>query len=239
MRKFLFLLCLLPSIGISQTKNVMYVERITPKADKIAEFEKAIAAHAQKYHTGDWKWRVSQVQTGPDAGSYVIVEGPSSWTDQDTRGDLGAEHTADWNKLFGTTTTGKIEAMAMVYRADLSSGQLTDFAEKNAITHVYPRIGFGGKVEANLRKAKKVWDASGQTVIVYESSSSGEPQFIVVYRYKTGWKERETSFRKPFTERYNETYGPNSYDEYLETIQRFTSRVWSEMILYRADLSSK
>ena len=52
--KMIFFLCMLiPIAGISQTKNVISTHRVFPKMDKALEFEKAIAAHAQKYHTGD------------------------------------------------------------------------------------------------------------------------------------------------------------------------------------------
>ena len=47
MRKFFFLLMLIPILGISQTKNVGHAFRVFPKPDKIAEFEKAFTAHAQ------------------------------------------------------------------------------------------------------------------------------------------------------------------------------------------------
>lgn len=239
MKRLSLLLLLIPMVGSSQEKNVVRIERITPKADKIMEFEKALAAHAQKYHTGDWKWRVSQTDTGPDAGSYIIAEGPASWTDGDNRGDLGAEHMADWNKLFGTLTTGQLQSIALVYRPDLSSGKLTDYADKSSVNHVFPRPGYGGKLEANYKKAKQVWEAAGQTILVYQANSSGEPQFVVVTRHKTGWKEKEASFLKAFPDRYNEIHGADSFDEYLETIQRFTSNSWGEMVHFRADLSSK
>lgn len=98
MRK-IFLLCLLvPVLGLSQNKNILSTFRAFPKVDKVLEFEKALAAHAQKYHTGDWKWRVLEIQSGPDAGGYHIVEGPASWDAIDKRGNLGDEHNADWNK---------------------------------------------------------------------------------------------------------------------------------------------
>ena len=92
MRKILLLCILLPLLGIGQTKNVINAFRISPKPEKNAEFEKAFAAHAQKYHTGNWKWRVYEIQTGPDAGGFHIIEGPLSWGEFDSRGDLGAEH---------------------------------------------------------------------------------------------------------------------------------------------------
>ena len=73
MRK-IFLLCMLvPLFGISQNQTVVNSSRYFPKVDKVQEFEKALTAHIQKYHSGDWKWRVYEIQTGPDAGGYHIV----------------------------------------------------------------------------------------------------------------------------------------------------------------------
>jgi hypothetical protein len=241
MKRLLLLLLMFPLLGYSQEKNVLSIERITPKADKIMEFEKAMSAHALKFHTGDMKWRVSESMTGPETGSFIITEGPASWADGDTQAERTAEHMTDWNRIFGTLTTGRIEASSLVFRAELSSGNLTDYAEKSSITHLFPRMGFGGKVEANLKKAKKVWEAAGQTVLVYQAISSGEPQYIIVARHKTGWKEKDPKFfgGKTFPERYNDVNGADSFDEYVESIQRFTSKSWGEMLRFRADLSSK
>ena len=119
-----FSFLLIPAIGFGQDKNVISVERIFARPDKIAEFEKALAAHAQKYHTGDWKWRVSEIASGPDSGGYAISEGPNTWTTLDTRGTLGAEHTADYQKNIAPLTTGQGGSAYMVFRADLSTAQL-------------------------------------------------------------------------------------------------------------------
>lgn len=97
MKKFLLLLTLVPFFGMSQ-KNVMYTQRLFPKVDKVLEFEKAISAHSQKFHTGEWSWRVSEIVSGPDAGGYQVSEGPSSWDAIDSRGNLGAEHNNDFHK---------------------------------------------------------------------------------------------------------------------------------------------
>lgn len=56
MRKLIFLvLTALPFFSFSQEKNVISASRYFPKQDKVPAFEKALAAHAQKYHTGTWK----------------------------------------------------------------------------------------------------------------------------------------------------------------------------------------
>ena len=105
---FLFVM-LAPFCSIGQTKNVISTHRVFPKMDKVAEFEKALAAHAQKYHTGDAHWRVFAIQSGPDFGGYHITEGPTSWAGEDARGDLGADHMLDWNKNIAVHLTMKLQ----------------------------------------------------------------------------------------------------------------------------------
>ena len=63
MRKIFLLLLLIPLFGISQTKTILTTSRYFSKPDKVQEFEKALAAHAQKYHKGDWHWRVWSIES--------------------------------------------------------------------------------------------------------------------------------------------------------------------------------
>lgn len=239
MKLLLLLCCLLPLLGISQSKNVISTNRLFPKTDKVQEFEKALTAHAQKYHKGNWSWRVSEILSGPDAGGYSITEGPNSWADLDERNDISPEHTADFAKIVAPLTTEKTSSSFFVYRPELSTTQLTNFTDKIAITHVYIKPGFGPAYEEVIKKVKKAWEAGNQTMAVYESSSSGAPEFIIVSRYKDGWKERDSSYRKPFKERYNTVNGENSFDSYLQDIQKYVERSWGELLIYRKELSSK
>ncbi|MGL2964241.1 hypothetical protein ACSVH2_10525 [Flavobacterium sp. RSB2_4_14] len=238
MKKILLLLALVPIIGLSQTKNVITASRVFAKNGKTLELEKAIAAHAQKYHTGEWKWRVFEILSGPDAGGYHIVEGPNSWAEIDSRNNLGDVHMADWVKSVEALTEGRQSSSFSVYREDLSAAKLTDFTDKIAVNHIYPKQGEFDKVESRLKKLKKVWEASGQNVVVYQASSSGAPQLSIVTRYKTGWKERETGFLKPMKERYDAIYGEGAYQEWMEETSP-TEKSWGEMLSFRPDLSSK
>lgn len=237
-RIFLFFL-LLPLFGIGQNKNVVNANRVFPKVDKVLEFEKALAAHAQKYHTGDWKWRVWEIQSGPDAGAYHISEGPTNWEAIDGRGNLGAEHNTDWNKNVAIYLTERGSSSYFVFQDSLSTVALTDYSDKINITHWFPKIGWGGKLNDIIKLTKKVWQAGGESVAVYTASSSGPAQYTIVTRYKQGLKERTMGFRKPFKERYEAINGPDSFDEYLATIRDYLTDSWSELLFYRADLSSK
>ena len=239
MRKFFLFLMLIPLLGLSQAKNVGNAFRVFPKPDKIAEFEKAFAAHAQKYHTGEWKWRVFEVQSGPDAGGFHVVEGPLTWEQLDGRGDLGAEHTADWNKNVSPLTTGMGTTGYSTFNEELSTVKLADYANKIIINHAYPKPGMIKKLTDLTKKLKKVWEASNESVAVYNVVNSGEPQLIAVTRLKNGLKELDPSFRKPMPERYEAVYGEGSWEDYLEDYAEAVERRWSEMLFYRADLSSK
>lgn len=239
MKKVLVLLMLAPFMAASQEQIVVNSSRYFCKQDKVAEFEKSLTAHVQKYHNGDWKWRVYSIDTGPDAGGYMIVEGPKSWTQFDTRGDLGAEHTADWNKNVSAFLIDKYSSFYLQYHEDLSTVAVGDFSDKISVNHVYAKPGRGMMVEENLKRLRKVWQEGSQTVAVYTSESSGPSQYVLVTRYKQGLKEREPGFRKPFRERYEAIHGKDGYSVYLASIQDNTDNSWTELLSLRKDLSSK
>jgi hypothetical protein len=239
MKKSFLLFMLIPFIGVSQTKNVASTFRAFPKADKVLEFEKALAAHAQKYHTGDWKWRVFSIQSGPDANGYHITEGPLSWDLIDGRGELSTEHNNDWNKNVAIYITDRGSASYSEFQDTLSTVTMTDYADKINITHWYPKIGLGPKIRAEIARMKKAWQSGGESVAVYTSSSSGPIQFSLVTRYKQGLKEKNTGFRKSFVERYEAANGAGSYQNFLNTLNENLNESWSELLFYRADLSSK
>jgi hypothetical protein len=238
--KILFLLSMLiPFMGISQTKNVMTAQRLFPKMDKVLEFEKALAAHAQKYHTGDVMWRVFQIQSGPDAGGYQVSEGPTTWEALDTRGNLGEAHNSDWNKSVAVYLTDRMSVSYSVYQDSLSTVALGDFSDKIAVAHVYPKIGKNLKVRNLIKKLKAGWVAEGSTIAVYAANSSGPAQFIIVTRYKQGLKEKALNFRKPFKGTYESVHGEDSFEDYLDELGNDVSEIWSELLFLRKDLGSK
>jgi hypothetical protein len=239
MKKIFLLLLLAPLLAAGQNKIVLSSFRITPKPDKVVEFEKALAAHAQKYHTGDWKWRVFKVQSGPESAAYHISEGPNSWEGMDSRGDISAEHKLDWDKNVTPLTTGDGSSSYSQFNADMSTVQLTDYADKIVISHMYPKPGMVNKMTELVKKLKKVWEASNESMAVYNIINSGDPQISIVSRLKGGLKELDPSFRKPLAERYNAVYGEGAFDYWLADYANCVEKRWNEMLFFRANLSSK
>ena len=238
MKKIIFFLMLIPIFGIAQN-NVISTFRVFPKVDKLQEFEKGFIAHVQKYHTGDWKWNVWEVQSGPQYGSFLVVEGPLSWDQFDKRGNLGEAHTADWAKNVSPYTTERGEASYMEFNASVSTVAMTDYADKILITHMLPKPGKVNGAMSLVTKLKKVWTESNESVAVYTGTGSGNPEITTVNRFKNGLKELSDDFRKPMGERFNKAYGEGAWDYFLDDYSKFIESRWSEILFKRADMSSK
>jgi hypothetical protein len=237
--KFLFLIALfLPFALVAQ--QVSSAHRVFPKVDKVAEFEKAIAAHAQKFHsTGKVRWRIFQIMSGPGYGGYQITEGPVSWDDLEARGDISTEHTADWNKNVAPFLNDRGTHTYSTYEENLSTIALTDYSDWIQITRLNYKPGYAADVRATIEKMKKAWIETKSTVAVYASSSSGEPAFALVTRYKQGLKERNTGFRPPFRDVYEKLNGRDSWNDFNNMLKTAIESSSTELLKFRADLSAK
>jgi len=229
---------MLPLFGLAQNKNLISVSRYFPKEGKALQFEKALAAHAQKYHKDDQKWRVNSIETGPDAGGYMVVEGPTNWEGLEKRGDMGEVHMKDWETSVQTLLNERYSTMYLTYREDLSTVKFNDHAEKISILHVFYKPGYFADVQANILLMKKVWEADESSIAVYEASLSGAPQFIIVTRYKNGLKERDT-VRPPVAGRFDKANGDGSYAKFLSMIKESTDHQWSELLYHKPEMDSK
>ncbi len=227
---------LIPVLVMSQTKNVVNTNRVFAKVDKVLEFEKALAAHSQKYHTGDWKWRVSEISSGPDAGGYLISEGPVSWEQLDSRGNLGNEHNVDWNKNVTPFLTDRGSSGYSEYEDSLSTIGISDYADKIYILHFIPKPGHGNVVYDAIKKFVPVnKQKSGDLVATYSQDGS----FAIVFRMKDGLKEMSAGYRPDIKPRYEAVHGAGSFEGYIHMLQNDLEKVWGELLFYRKDLSSK
>ncbi len=215
--------------------NVISSYRIFAKPGQDEALKAALGSHAKKYHTGAFRWRIYSVLSGPDAGSYQIVEGPFSWTALDDRGDLAADHNKDYETRIAPLLEKTTADTYLGYEEELSTVALTTFSTKAAITTVVPKPGRGPATRELLRTWKKVWEKRGFNLAVYSSQMSGEPQFKLVRRFKAGWKDLDSdvlSLTQAFTDL------GISYTDTLEDMAENTERSFSEMIELEPELGS-
>jgi len=169
----------------------------------------------------------------------MVTEGPNNWTALDSRGDISAEHTADWEKNVLPLTTGQGQSAYYEFQADLGTVQLTDYADKILINHMTAKPGKIVNAEDLIKRQKKVWEAGKESVAVYAAAFSGEPGYITVTRLKNGLKELASDYRKPFAERYNDVYGAGAFTTWLKDYADAVQSRWSELLIYKPELSSK
>ncbi len=239
MRKIILLFLALPLFGLAQNKTLISASRYFPKEGKANQFEKAVAVHAQKYHKGDLKWRVFTIETGPDAGGYMVIEGPTNWEGIDKRGEISDVHMKDWETTVQTLLSERTSTMYMTFREDLSTVQQGDYSDKISIQRLFFKPGYFADVQANLLLMKKVWEADGSTMAVYEASLSGEPQFIVVTRYKQGLKERDVVRPTLLPARFDKANGDGSWAKYISMVKESIAHQWYEILYHKPEMDSK
>jgi hypothetical protein len=239
MKKIMLLLLALPLFGMAQNKTLISGSRYFPKEGKAKLFEKALAIHAEKWHKGDHKWRVYTIETGPDAGGYLVVEGPTNWAGIDKRGDLGDVHMKDWETTVQTHLSARTSTMYMTFSEELSTVPQGDYSDKISISHLFFKPGYRGDMLANLAIMKKVWQADGSSIAVYEASSSGEPQFTVVTRYKQGLMQRDIINPTALPARFDKANGEGSWVKYISFIKESIDHQWSEILFHKPVMDSK
>jgi hypothetical protein len=68
---------------------------------------------------------------------------------------------------------------------------------------------------------------------------SGDPQMVSSRRLKNGLKDMEPIPGKSIEDRWREAFGANSWSDYMDDYANIYERRWTELLTFRADLSSK
>lgn len=74
---------------------------------------------------------------------------------------------------------------------------------------------------------------------VYEASLSGEPQFVVVTRYKQGLKERDVVRPLALPERFNKANGDGSFAKFISVVKESIGHQWAEILYHKPEMDSK
>ena len=240
-KSIVLLFFLVTSLALSQAqdKATLSSYRVLAKPGKDAALKKAITDHAAKFHTGNWKWRVFMVLSGPDEGAYQINEGPNSWTVLEGRKDISDEHTRDYETNILPLVERNTPQMYLVYQRALSSDSAVGPMKKALLRHIYPKPGKGARIYNYLSTFKKVWEKLGMKVAVWSSFYSGEPQYVVAARLPQGFIDLEQSMGQKIREGYDELAGAGSYYRYLEDLDLYVDKVVEDMIELLPEASSK
>jgi hypothetical protein len=243
MKRLTFLLALLVAVPLAfspaQERATLSSYRISPKPGKEADLKKAITNHAAKYHTGNWKWRVFMVLSGPESRAFMINEGPNTWTTMEGRGDINDEHTRDYEANVVPLVETAYPESYLMFQKELSTDSAVGPLKKALLRHFYTKPGKSARLFEYMKTWKKVWEKMGLKVTVWTSFFSGEFRMVVAYRLPKGWVDLERPVAKELREGFDEIEGAGAYARYLEDLDNYVDRISEEMIELLPDVGSK
>lgn len=212
-------------------KNVLSTYMVRAKPGKESELRAALAAHAAKFHKDDYRWRVAEVQSGPNEGMFLITEGPTSWTVIDDRGDLGVEHTQDYTTNVMPLVAANTPNTFHVYMDDLATVGATQYSNKALLVHMVVKPGRGDDAVAEQKKWKAIYQKLGLNVGVWHQVFSGANEYTAVWRMKNGLKDIDEKFSLHKT--CDELYGPAEWSRMQKANADIYSDIWTELIEFK------
>ncbi len=213
-------------------KNIANVFTVEPKPGEGSQLEAALLAHAKKFHTGDFAWHIGSILSGPAEGSYLVVEGATSWTAFDGRGDLGAEHMKDYETTVLPHVARSTPANYYRHHEKLTV-KAGDMSSKSVAMHFQVKPGRSSDLYDALKQWREVYAKLGLAVDVWQTSFSGDTEYVVIFGLKHGLKdfdEESPNFRKAATE----LFGPRAYDRLMGIEADSCSRIWTELLEFKS-----
>ena len=226
----------LTSNGIAQeaakkTYGMAELSFMLPKVGMEKAFVNSVKAHNDKYHKeGPNKAYIDNVLTGGEAGWFVWIMGPCTFTDLDSRPGEGA-HADDWTKniapniqKYGRTEYWKYNDK-LSYQADATPPKY------ETLWIIDLKQGDYYRFEAFMTKIQAAYVKKGsRNISVYNNQfvSDDGREVCVVWDYKNwaAFDEDGGGIKKEFEEINGEGSWENALDEWEEITESVKRQVW-------------
>lgn len=227
---------LLTSIGVAQEKEdksygMAEITFMLPKIGMENAFVKAVAAHNNLYHKeGPYHAYLDNVLTSKEAGWYVWIMGPCTFTDLDSRPGEGA-HTDHWNKNISPLVQryGRTEYWRLNDKFSYSSGDTPPKYEN--IWFVDLKRGDYYRFKALMTKIKAAYVKKGEgNLNVYDTQfNANDGRDVALVWGLKNWAELDDDdegIKKEYEEINGEGSWDNAMDEWSEITVSIKSQVW-------------
>ena len=241
MKHLLYVLLLCPLTIWAQDPEYLIFENSTlsPKLDKVLQFEALVAAHNKKYHgPGAYGVRMYEITSGPNVGKYIWAMGPTQWSTLDARPNDPA-HTQDWvgNVLpnlsdNGTTNYWRFHPDKSRFPKDFNVNKILIW-QVNVTSTGYDKIMAIMDMVHKVQEQKLPDETYGVYTNELSSTSQGNDLAIVWFFDKWSWMSDDTGFDKKF----DEVHGAGAFTKMLADWTANTEGVERELWVYREDLS--
>lgn len=243
---FLWLFIAATFFANSQGNTLYEVNVVKPKAGMRSAFEASWKAHLNTYHQTTDKRNVYEVTSGPQNGSYIIVEGPFSYADMDKTTPNAKEHSLDLEKNFSPKLEPGNQNFIAQWRDTLSYNSSATPAEKVLLTITVVKDGKMGGYLTEIRRnaviSAKLKSPFNYNVLIKQQAGSN-PTIISIRNLKEGFKELEANYfnlpQNGFRDAYVQEYGQADWDKRLKLLVDDRASQEQHFEVLRKDLSSK
>jgi hypothetical protein len=221
----------------AQEKNESYamveLTFMLPKIGMEKAFESAVKAHNEKYHKeGVFKASLDMIITGKEAGWYVWMMGPCTFTDLDARPNDDA-HTNDWDKNISPTILEYGRNEFWRYNKNLSYYKegSTNVTKLENIWVIGVKNGQQYKFKEFMEKVKKAHEKRGDgNIQVYNNQfreSNGRD--VAIVWTLNNWAEMDEDdggIKKYYEEIYGEGSWANGLKDWENSVDSVSSQMW-------------
>jgi hypothetical protein len=229
---------LITAVTFSQSNNLFWTMTVNVKMDKKLEWEKKIVTFV-KAHYPQLKYRIYEVISGENTGSYVVVMGPTSYKEMD------APYVSPKGEALMKTDGQALDALCnstiVTYNRrveNLSSIKADRKLKYLVVSYSEINNGTWGDVSDFILRIKDARTKGGSTMDVdyFRPSNSGIGNAYASVRYIE--KLEELDANENIGEMYDKVYGNNSwYKDYMNYFSML-KETKTEIRVLRADLSS-
>jgi hypothetical protein len=224
--------------AFAQNNNLFWTMRVKVKMDKKLEWEKK-APLLMKTHYPQFTFRVYEVTTGENTGSYVLSIGPMSYKDLDVPPVFPKGEAA--LKTDGQALDAISESLEVTHykRMDAISSIKMDRNNKYAKINFFEiNIGSWQEIESLLAKMKQVREKNDlkMDVSYFRPVNSGAMNKFAAVTYMEKMADLDKEVK--FAEMYDEMHGS---DAWYKDSQNYLSKIKSnyiELWVLRQDLST-
>ena len=246
MKKLLcLLLCAVTVSAFGQGKTLYRVNVLKPKPGMKSAFEASWKTHMAKYHNATDKRTVYEITSGPQSGSYVIVEGPISYADMDVEKPMTKEHGLDLEKTFSPLLEPN-SSNAIYRHADTLSYHGDTKASLFLLNMTVLKDGKTAEFLTEVRRgvliSTKLNSPFSNNYFIKQFAGSS-PTMVSVRILKDGYKELDADYNKmmapdAFKNAYIADYGQDAWDKRVKLqVDDVVSRE-QQFEKLRTDLSS-
>jgi hypothetical protein len=250
MKRFVFLLLVAVSFSAFAQKSMLYVvNTVKPKPGQRMAFEAAYKAHVAKFHKTSQKIFVDEILSGPYAGYYHVVNGPTNFEELDAVRPDDNEHNTDLDKNYAVYLENRMNGTyrwedSMSFHADVK-------AEKYIVNvrHIKSSLEEDYRNEQKrsvmiLNKLKGAFWENLSFNYFEQLWDGSEPVIVSIRNLKDGFKVLERDYFGPtttptFKEEYIKAYGTLDWDKRIKLLDDAVLKTDQYIMKRRNDLSSQ